>query len=111
MPAYKGSCPKHGSKYMTKEGASWYCAAPTPDEISSKCFYHPHKSHPKENKFLAKKRAEEAKGTKPDVFAAIIGEWDRHKKNRREQLERQRAGAEERKAEREAKKNSLIFIK
>lgn len=34
-------CPRHGSEFMITDGGAVYCIAPTPGEISSKCFFHP----------------------------------------------------------------------
>ena len=81
----KGSCPIHGDKYMAKEGAAYYCAAPTPGEMSSKCFYHPRASHPKEAKRIIKKRAEEKKGT-PNFWKVMEDEWKRKKENRKKAI-------------------------
>ncbi len=76
-----GCCPRHGVKYMTREGASFYCGAPTPGEISKKCFYHPNANHPKETKTVMKRRKLEAR-SKPNLWKVMEEEWNRHKKNR-----------------------------
>jgi len=104
------SCPKHGTKYMIKEGASYYCGAPTPGEISNKCFYHPNHTRNSERKYYKEKKAQEdADNVIPNVMEVLAKEWDGYKKIRRKQLEKQRAEAEEKETEREAKKNSPVF--
>lgn len=36
-------CPRcRTNAYMILEGNSWYCNRPTPDDISSRCYYHIH---------------------------------------------------------------------
>ena len=35
------SCPRHGIKFIFYQKGICYCTAPTPGELSSKCFYHP----------------------------------------------------------------------
>ena len=76
----RGACPRHGDKFMASEGAAYYCAAPTPGELTKKCFYHP-VNHPKETKKLQMKMKEEAKG-KPDLWKVLQKEWELHKKSK-----------------------------
>lgn len=33
-------CPRHGSKYLVKEGGAVYCYAETKGEMFDRCFYH-----------------------------------------------------------------------
>jgi hypothetical protein len=41
LPMYVGTgCPRHGKKYLKKEGQIIFCNADTPNEITNKCFYH-----------------------------------------------------------------------
>lgn len=88
------NCPKHGTKYIIKDGASYYCGAPTPGEMFSRCFYHPNVSHPKETKMIMKRRQAEDK-SKPNLWKIMEEEWKRHKKNRAVNLQKQRARAKE----------------
>ena len=80
----KYSCPIHGPNYIKKEGSSYYCAFPTPNERFSKCFYHPTgNSHaiPKED--IDKE--------KPDVMKALFtNEIDARRINRQKNLQRMR---------------------
>lgn len=43
-------CPRHGTKYLVTEDSIVYCGAPTPGEISDKCFYHPQTAYKKTDK-------------------------------------------------------------
>ena len=90
----KGVCPRHGSAFMKQEGASYYCEAPTPGEISKKCFYHPTNNHPKELETIAKKRAKERKG-KPNLWKVMEEEWRRNKENRIKSRDKFRQKAKE----------------
>ena len=91
-----GTCPKHGSKFMKQEGASYYCVASTPGEISSRCFYHPTSYHPKDTIAMKKKREQERRESKPDLFKTMMKEWQLHKKNKVISRDKQRVKARER---------------
>lgn len=81
-------CPGHGTEYMvTALGGVRYCGAPTPGELSSKCFYHP------TTKFNPYNGKIDNDPVQPDVFRAMESEWDMHKRYKvinREKMRSQR---------------------
>lgn len=85
-----GSCPTHGTEFMIQEGHSFYCTAPTP---RGKCFYHPKANHPKDSAYIIKKRKQEERECKPNLFKVMVEEWERHKKNRIRSRNKQRRAA------------------
>lgn len=91
-----GICPKHGAKFMKREGASYYCVAPTPGEVSSRCFYHPSSYHPKDTIAMKKKREQERRESKPNLFKTMMREWQLHKEGKVKSRDKQRAKARER---------------
>lgn len=68
-------CPRHGIKYIVTElGGVRYCSAPTPGELTAKCFYHP------TNRCAIPKERIDTDTKQPDVFRAMEQEWEMHKK-------------------------------
>lgn len=87
-----GGCPKHGNEYMIKDGASYYCGAPTPGQLSSKCFYHPHGGpHANQNKPGRKKKIDTEPGF--GLWNAFEREWENRKKTKLKNLRKQRLRA------------------
>lgn len=76
MGKWESGCPRHGNKFLHTDGhGAIYCLAPTPGELSSKCFYHPTKN--------GKEKIEEfvdgeSEGN-PDVMARIFSEFEHSK--------------------------------
>lgn len=69
------SCPRHGIKYMVTFNAGVrYCAAPTPGELSSKCFFHP------TSKYAPFKVVVDNDPVKPNVIKSLEHEYEMHKK-------------------------------
>ena len=75
MGKRENGCPRHGTEYIHSDGhGAIYCIAPTPGELSSRCFYHPVKTQ--KGGF---KEPPEDTDRKPDVIKAVFSEYEHHK--------------------------------
>lgn len=82
-----GSCPRHGSRFMvTEKSGVKYCAAPTPGELTAKCFFHP------TSKYAPNKDKIDNDPAEPNVLRAIEHEWEKHKQYKQDNKERMRKG-------------------
>ena len=73
-------CPKHGKDYLVKENHTVYCYAPTPGEMTDRCFFHVNssgfRSHFDDNKKYvtppAERRSLKYKGQNSTVKATYM---------------------------------------
>ena len=82
----RGSCPRHGTKYMGERDGAYYCACPTPNETPKICFYHPNVN--KTNKMedgLKYYSNDPNPDYQPDVLKVIFESWDNKKYITRQQ--------------------------